>query len=118
MNRDTKKYLKEVRAEIPCSSDKKKQLMHAFLTSLENYLCDNPDAAYQDIVDAFGTPKEMADTLSENISESDARQYRRRKKLVLIFSVLLLCIILSLISYKLYQRHIPAEIVRTIVVYE
>ena len=80
MNRDTKKYLKEVRAEIPCSSDKKKQLMHAFLTSLENYLCDNPDASYQDIVDAFGTPKEMAETLSENISESDARKYRRKKR--------------------------------------
>ncbi len=118
MNRDTKKYLKEVRAEIPCSSGKKKQLMHAFLTSLENYLCDNPDVSYQDIVDAFGTPKEMADTLSENISESDARQYRRRKKVVFIASILSICLLLAWIIFLLYDSRIPITIVQTTIIYD
>ncbi len=118
MNRDIKKYLKEVRAEIPCSSGKKELLMHTFLTSLENYLCDNPDPAYQDLVDAFGTSKEMADTLSEKISEEEARQYRRRKKVILTASILLICLLLAWIIFLLYDLNIPANIVQTTIVYD
>ena len=118
MNRNIKKYLKKVRADIPCGFRKKKQLMHAFLTSLEQYLHDNPDATDQDIVDAFGPPKEMAEMLSEKISESEARQYRRRKKVVFTASILLICLLLAWIIFLLYDLSVPVNIVQTTIIHD
>ena len=118
MNRNIKKYLKKVRADIPCGFRKKKQLMHAFLTSLEQYLHDNPDATDQDIVDAFGTPKEMAEMLSEKISESDIRRYQKFKKFIFVTFVLSVLLLAAWTFWVLYHRSIPVTIVQTTIIHD
>ncbi len=118
MNRDTKRYLRELRAEIPCGFFRKKKLIQPFLTSLENFLSEAPDASYSDLVDAFGTPKEMAATLSEKISDADIYRYKKTKKIIfaaVIFAVLLLS---AWTLWALYDRSIPVTIVQTTIIYD
>ncbi len=117
MNRDTKKYLRELRAEIPCGFFRKKKLLQPFLTSLENFLCETPDASYSDLADAFGTPKEMADTLSEKISEAEAQKYRRRHRYISVIAVLVI-LLLSTWIIKIYRTGMNVEVIRTIVIYD
>ncbi len=117
MNRDTKKYLREMRAEIPCGFFKKKKLLQPFLTSLENFLSDTPDASYSDLADAFGTPKEMAATLCENISEADVRKHRRIHRYISIIAVLVI-LLLSTWIIKIYRTGPKIEVTRTIVIYD
>lgn len=60
VNRNTNKYLHQVRGWLPCEEKMKNQIMAEVSTSVNQYLTENPDANYQDIVARFGTPQQIA----------------------------------------------------------
>ena len=63
MNRILDKYLKDIRKCLPCSNAVWKDISRDFNNALSTFCDENPDFNEHLLIDAFGTPKEMADEL-------------------------------------------------------
>lgn len=116
MNYNIKKYIKEVEIMLPCNRKNKKIVMGVFLHSIENYLSDYPNSTYDDLVEAFGTPTEMAETLSETLSENDIKKYKYNKKLMFWIFVILLFLFVIYSIYIFCFATVPVNVTQTIII--
>ena len=92
MNKDSKKFIKYVKRIIPIHSKDKKE----FSDDLER-------CTYQDIVNEFGTPNEVAGSYIENMESNELIKKLNRKKLLKYFLSTLLILITLLWGFKMYR---------------
>lgn len=116
MNKDYKRYIKNIRAQIQCSRSKKAELLAPFLRSMQNYELENETAFYHDLVNAFGTPEEMAETLAEQLTEKDIRKYKCCKTVIKVFLIFVIGFVLVWSIYLLFFANAPVEVTQTIIV--
>ena len=81
MNKELKSYFKCIRQGLTCSLNAK----HAFTSMLKDrindFIAENPEASFEDIVSNFGTPEEI---ISEFNSDKYSTELKRRKTQILI----------------------------------
>lgn len=94
------KYKKALKKNLHCTRNTQKQLLKKFEITWSTFLEDNPAPSMDELCTAFGSPKEMASVLMEEVTPEEIARYRRRKfflwgisgcvlALVLVWSILL-----------------------------
>lgn len=73
------KYKKALKKNLRCTHNTKKQLLKKFEITWSTFLEDNPTPSMDDLCTAFGSPKEMASVLMEEVTPEEIVRYRRRK---------------------------------------
>lgn len=70
-------YKKELKKNLRCSGKVKEQLLSKFSLSLSTFLEDTPNPTMDELCTAFGSPKEMALVLMEEVTPEETARYRR-----------------------------------------
>lgn len=73
------RYKKAVKKNLRCTRNTQKQLLKKFEITWSTFLEDNPTPSMDELCTAFGSPKEMASVLMEEVTPEEIVRYRRRK---------------------------------------
>ena len=76
------KYKKALKKNLRCTRNIQKQLLKKFEITWSTFLEDNPTPSMDELCTAFGSPKEMASVLMEEVTPEEIARYRRRKVLL------------------------------------
>lgn len=79
MNQAVQKYRKQVLRAMPCPAKEKKVLIEHLDSLLISFQQDEPNADEAKVLEAFGTPTELAQTLCEGYSEAEQQSWHRRR---------------------------------------
>ena len=92
LKKELNAYFKKVDAQLLC--DRKSKIV--FLTDLKNdideFVQQEPDADFENIVSAFGTPQEIAESFLKNADIANIKKKMNVKK-ILLFAVLAVVLI-------------------------
>lgn len=72
------KYKKALKKNLRCTRNTQKQLLKKFEITWSTFLEDNPTPSMDELCTAFGSPKEMASVLMEEVTPEEIARYRRR----------------------------------------
>ena len=83
INRNARRYLRQVRTWLPCSGTMKRQIMEKIRSSISRFLEEEPSADYDSIVSRFGTPQQIASAyVDEQDTEVLLRKLRIKRRIV------------------------------------
>jgi predicted Fe-S protein YdhL (DUF1289 family) len=60
MNRNCKRYLRQIRRWLPCTPGKKQSILGRIRENIMQYLQENADPTFQDLQERFGDPQQIA----------------------------------------------------------
>lgn len=103
MNKDSKKFIKYVKRIIPIHSKDKREFILLLSQRIKEFSDDLERCTYQDIVNEFGTPNEVAGSYIENMESNELIKKLNRKKLFKYFLLTLLILITLLWGFKMYR---------------
>ena len=103
MNKDSKKIIKYVKRIIPIHSKDKREFILLLTQRIKEFSDDLERCTYQDIVNEFGTPNEVAGSYIENMESNELIKKLNRKKLLKYFLSTLLILITLLWGFKMYR---------------
>lgn len=103
MNKDVKKYIKYVKKIIPIHSKDKKEFISLLTYRINEFSNELDICTYQDIVNEFGTPNEVAGSYIENLDSDEIIKKLNRKKLFKYISSIILVLIILLWGFKMYR---------------
>ena len=72
-NTAAQKYLKQTGKQLTCGRRQKYRLMSDLKRTIGIFLDDCPDASYEDFLEAFGSPTDMAAEMLRDVSEQEIR---------------------------------------------
>jgi len=107
MNKPVAQYRRALKKLLFCSSSKREQLMLRFQSMLNTLLADCPAPTKQDLYDAFGSPEELANTLSEEITQEDTARYRRMQNARRIIAGIIASLLLIVTVYVFFVKQKP-----------
>lgn len=120
MNRILDKYLKDIRKCIPCSNTVWKDISRDFNAALSTFCDENPHFNEHLLIDAFGTPQEMADELLKKVPLSEIERYKkiRLNAIISICSVIAVVCIFSMTYALIIKKsaEIPANTETTVII--
>lgn len=117
-----KKYYREIRKEIPNSYPGKKDILNSIRQSVENFLEEQPDPSFDDILEHFGNTTEIVSSFIEDLSAQEIaallkkdRRKRYTTRAICVFAIL----IVSGLCYYIYLLIVstPVEITETTIIY-
>lgn len=81
--KELKNYYRQVRAWLPCGGRMKKQLMASITATVDGYLADHPEADFATLQAHFGTPRQIASAVVDEM-ETDTllNALRIRRKII------------------------------------
>lgn len=83
INRNARRYLRQVRTWLPCGGTMKRQIMEKIRSSISRFLEEKPSADYDSIVFRFGTPQQIASAyVDEQDTEVLLRKLRIKRRIV------------------------------------
>ena len=116
---NVKKYRRQVRRQLRCFGKKKRTLLQKLDGSLALIETDDEMPTWDDLIQALGSPEEMALSLSSELTDKDRKKYRR-----ILFSLRFVCIaliaalvIFAYLYIKIAQE-MPIVFEDTIIIYE
>lgn len=77
-NADVQRYLREIKADIPCAGKRKRDILNRINEIIGGYLEENTDPGYDELTARFGTPKQIVTSCLE---EMDAGELIKRLKI-------------------------------------
>ena len=86
-------YRRALKKELRCSSSASKRLMGGFNRTLSAYLEEHLSPTADDLIAAFGTPREMADVLMADLTTRELALYQKN----LLFRKILLSVLIVLL---------------------
>ena len=94
MNKEIKKYIKYVKKIIPIYSKDKKEFIQLLTQKIIEFSNEHDSCSYQDIVDEFGSPNEVAGSYIETLNSDEIIKKLNKKKIINIFIsvIIILCI--------------------------
>lgn len=116
---NVKKYRRQVRRQLRCFGKKKRTLLQKLDGSLALIETDDEMPTWDDLIQALGSPEEMALSLSSELTDKDRKKYRR-----ILFSLRFVCIALIAALVIFAYLHIkialamPFVFEDTIIIYE
>lgn len=97
-----KKYLQQVKANIPYQTKCSKHVLQNLTLGIEEYALENPDFDLEQLIDNFGSPEDIASTLLEDVdSEHIVRSIKSKRKL---FCTIIVLLILLVFCMRYYSR--------------
>lgn len=108
MKNDVKTYLKEIKLLIPLNSKEKKQ----FLDMLKEQIYASNIIMYNELIQHFGTPNEVAASYIENLDTNTIiKKLKIRNYLKVIALIIVFCILLTSLfrMYRLNQLYEEAK---------
>ena len=95
-NLSAQKYLRQVRAMLPCSRKMKRLIVEKIQIEVMLYLEKVPDANYNALLSRFGKPEEIAVAYVENIEPSMLlKKLHIRKRVLLVVCIVLLFTVIT-----------------------
>lgn len=83
-----KKYCREVSRALPCSRDLKRKITDQITQSIQEFLNENPNAAYADIEAEFGSPMQIASAYLDEVDhEKLTSELKLKQRVVRIFAI-------------------------------
>ena len=73
------RYKKALKKNLRCTRNTQNQLLKKFESTWSTFLVDNPTPSMDELCTAFGSPKEMASVLMEEVTPEETARHRRRK---------------------------------------
>lgn len=103
------RYRRALNRKLRCSSNTRGHLLEQFDFSLSAFLEEHPEATEADPTAAFGTPKEMANVMMEEVSAQEKCQYIKKKRLLLVILGALAMAVFLFAIYVFFIKEIPVE---------
>ena len=85
MSNDIKKYIKYVKKIISIHSKDKKEFIQLLTQKIIEFSNEHDSCSYQDIVDEFGSPNEVAGSYIETLNSDEIIKKLNKKKIINIF---------------------------------
>ena len=82
MNNDIKKYIKYVKKIISIHSKDKKEFIQLLTQKIIEFSNEHDSCSYQDIVDEFGSPNEVAGSYIETLDSDEIIKKLNKKKII------------------------------------
>lgn len=92
LKKEISKYLKEIRKLLPGDKDSKTEFIDGLTEQIEDFVAENEDATFHDILLTFGEPKEIADEYSAGIDAQEIKKSISIKKATIIALVVAIVI--------------------------
>ena len=89
---ELKKYLKDIKHLLPSDRDSKTEFMDGLTEQIEDFVAENKDATFYDILLTFGEPKEIADEYSAGIEAKEIKKRTSIKNAIIIALVVAIAI--------------------------
>ncbi len=105
MNKETKKYLKDVENALVGSGKQKADFLKSVTTGVEEAYAENSNVTYNELCVRFGEPSAIA---KEMICDADVGEIKKKiniKKVIAISLAVLLAIIAVSYGFVLWQSH-------------
>ena len=97
INTQLRRYYRQIRSWLPCDRKQKNRCIQELSESMIGFLEQKPNASFQDIVDRFGTPQQIA---SAFIEETDTQKLlhslKIRKRIVMWVATGIIAALLTL----------------------
>ena len=87
MSNDIKKYIKYVKKIISIHSKDKKEFIQLLTQKIIEFSNEHDSCSYQDIVDEFGSPNEVAGSYIETLDSDEIIKKLNKKKIINIFCI-------------------------------
>ena len=114
-----KNYYKKLKAEIPFSYPERKRLLKDMQTSLYVYATEHPSFTDKDLIENFGEPSALADSLIElDSSENIRKQIFSNKKAKLYLAIVIVAIIITAFFVLKICGEFATQYMETTVIYE
>lgn len=102
-----KLYFQKINFYLPIAASERKRLLTPLYVSLQEYVCDHPNCTYKDLVQQFGSPKDVIFGIFSSAPEL-AVDIAKKKKYIFLFttiiSFVLTTIIILLISFLFKEQ--------------
>lgn len=116
------KYQNEIKKKIPDEYPGKKEILQAIEHNLYDFLEEHPTASFENILEEFGSPSEIANSFMERLSGKEIhtifQKRKRQKKVLLSICILFLILFLLLCRYLYYLFDNTAVIIEETIIIE
>lgn len=87
-----KKYISEIADKISIFYGDRKRVLQDMQQSVEAYVCENPEATYEELVQEFGEPETFANELMELDTDNSVRKNMIRSMVLMVVLVIVLAL--------------------------
>lgn len=108
-NRAARQYMQEIKAMLPGGGKQKKAILNRIRTTVEEYLAENPGAAYEEIISRLGSPNQIAAScLEEMDTVKVVKKLHTKNRIVCIVTAAALAVVLLWVGVVMatYEAHI------------
>ncbi|MGN0469231.1 MAG: hypothetical protein ACI4GY_10955 [Acutalibacteraceae bacterium] len=114
ISKDNKEnYLYTVSKHIRCSRKGKKKALDRLSQSIDDFLQQNEDVSFDELLETFGQPEEAAKELSDSIDPAELKKHKRFKTAL----VVLLCVLIAFSFVLLIYDNVVTRKIKTEVYY-
>lgn len=100
-------YKKELKKYLQCTYTTKDRLLKRFQCLLQVFLEEKPYPNLDQLQEAFGMPKDMAYNLMADLSDAEARHYRKSKLLKYAVAGTALLLTALAVLYVFFEKQKP-----------
>lgn len=104
-----RKYKGMLKQNLHCSSTTRKQLLQKFELMLSTFTADLPTPNMDDLRSAFGSPKEMASILMEEVSAEEIAQHRKKTIFLRVLCGLFAAVVIAGAVYIYFYKEVPVK---------
>lgn len=96
LSKPCKQYLKQAKNVVPDSLSNRNEILKLLKTSLINYTTEHPKHSYNDLIEEFGVPEDIAVL---DLSDSELQKARKIRKYNRIIILALIIFLIAFISF-------------------
>ena len=101
--KEIKKYIKYVKKIIPFYSKDKKEFLKLLTQKIIEFSNTHPNFTYQNIIDEFGSPNEVAGSYIETLNSDEIIKKLNKKKIINIFISVIIILCISVWGFERYR---------------
>ncbi len=120
MKLQLKKYFRDIKAGIPKDYPCRERILNQIQKSITNFLEEQPEASFSDILEKFGNPIDIASSFIDDMPGEEIAEILKKekhKKFIILTICITICIFAASISCYLYL-YPPVKITETVTIYK
>ncbi len=102
-------YYKEISSRVTCSAKQKRSFIRELKCEVEEFIRNSPEAGIDDIKSVFGTPSEIAESFTVNITAEEEKKIFTVRKIVLYSAAAFLLVWILFAVISLIDVHTEAH---------
>ncbi len=99
---DAEKYVKKIVRNLKCTGAKKKEIGDSLLSDIAARR--EQGEAMEQIMESMGSPEEIAEAFSQNLSDADRKAYKRRRIGMTIGQIVVALVFLSVLAWWMIPK--------------